>query len=168
MGARGIVELSGWPQELIVVPFAELPDYLKPRYNRKEPILRTTQPLQVLWRSPCGKLASITVDAGLYFDGASVPWFGRLFSLSRWGRTNWQMVGAITHDPAYQGEGRFPDVSNSDNRWLHDCLACDLWRWAGGSTAKTAAMYWALRVFARGKMECTSIHPHRIMEVRWV
>ena len=162
-----IVGVAGWPQRLELVLWKELPSYLRNRYSHREPILKTSGEFVCHWKVD-DQIAEIVVYAGLLFDGSSIPWQARLLGLSRFSRNNWQIMGAITHDPAYQGDGHFPGTSHRENRLLHDRLAADLWRWAGGRRSQVRMKYIGLRLGGWRAYSKTTIHPDPVMEVRWL
>ena len=138
--------IEGWPQYFRLIPHSRIPSELQDRYRTNEPVIQTVSDFQCVWKAPDGRVALIKVEAGLIFDGSSIHWTARSVGLSRWSPDLWQVIGAITHDPAYQGLARFPDTSHRENRRLHDQLARDLWRHAGGPRWKVRLKYLALRV----------------------
>ena len=161
-----IITVVGWPQTLKLVAHGKLPEYLQERFNHREGVFQTTEDFDCLWRVSNDEVYQCHVPAGLHFDGSSIPWRFRAVGLSRYSRTNWQFAGAITHDPGYQGCGRFPDSSNYRNRQLHDMLARDLWHWAGGGRGTIRFKYRTLRMFGWKTCETNTIHPEPIMEVK--
>ena len=141
-----IVVHKGWPQYFRMIPHSRIPPELQDRYRPNEPVIQTTSDFECSWTAPDGRVARIVVESGLIFDGASIHWTARSVGLSRWSPDLWQVIGAITHDPAYQGLARFPDTRRRENRRLHDLLARDLWLYAGGPRWQVRAKYLGLRL----------------------